>query len=47
MKEKESVIGMKRVLWFEVEAGLRQGCPLLPVLYCYSDYVLNDLEDKC
>ena len=33
--------------WFEVEAGLRQGCLLTQVLYCiYVMEMLKDLEEK-
>lgn len=40
MKELRQVWGGKGSMWFEVEAGLRQGCPLLPALY-----VMGPLKD--
>ena len=33
--------------WFEVAAGMREGCPLSPVLYSvYVMEMLKDLEEK-
>ena len=41
--EASVLLGVEYLRWFEVAAGLRQGCPLLPVLY--SVYVIEMLKD--
>ena len=45
--EVSVLLGGQCSRWFEVAAGLRQGCPLIPVLYSvYVTEMLKDLEGK-
>ena len=45
--EASVLLGGECSRWFEVEAGLRQGCPLCPVLYsAHVMELLKDLEEN-